>query len=299
MNITTNFLNRVLRITCSSQVFLTLLAGMCISKAADPAHGTVIERGPHHRVIKLQVPEEVPGMPPHSYIELCTGMHYWEDGQWKESSEEIEEYALGFVARKGQHKLVLSKNLKEKGSVDLLTPGEQRLRSTPMGLAYYEVPTGKSVLIAELKESKGEKYAPNQVIYRDAFTDIQADVRYIYTRAGFEQDVILRQQLPSPTEFGMNPSNTRLEVWTEFFETAKPETNPYAKKDKTVIDGREVKIPDLMIKQSEQQKVKEDKSVENRYLGGMLLDTGKAFMEEGDELGRHIQKQWDQISLTT
>ena len=157
MNINIHFFNSVRRIALSSYILLSLLAGIYESRAADPANGTVIERGPHHRVIKLQVPEEQPGLPPNSYTELCTGMHYWEDGQWKESSEEIEEYALGFVASKGQHKLVLSKNLKEKGSVDLLTPGEQRLRSTPMGLAYYEVSSGKSVLIAELKESEGER----------------------------------------------------------------------------------------------------------------------------------------------
>ena len=62
----------------------------------------------------------------------------------------------------------------------------------------------------------------NQVIYPNAFTDFKADVRYTYTKAGFEQDIILREQPPTPESFGLNPATARLEILTEFFSPPQP-----------------------------------------------------------------------------
>jgi hypothetical protein len=61
-------------------------------------------------------------------------------------------------------------------------------------------------------------------VYPNAFAGVQADIRYTYTKGAFEQDVILRETLPSPAEWGFNPAATRLDVWTEFVEAADPET---------------------------------------------------------------------------
>ena len=49
------------------------------------------------------------------------------------------------------------------------------------------------------------------------------DVRYTVAQSFFEQDLILREQIPSPAELGLNPLTARLEVWTEFFDTPEPE----------------------------------------------------------------------------
>jgi len=57
----------------------------------------------------------------------------------------------------------------------------------------------------------------------DAFTDFKADVRYTYSRAGVEQDIILREQPPSPASFGLSPQTTRLQVWTEFYDPPAPQ----------------------------------------------------------------------------
>ena len=65
----------------------------------------------------------------------------------------------------------------------------------------------------------------NQVIYPDAFTDFKADLRYTYTKAGFEQDIILREQPPTPESFGLDPETTRLQVLTEFFNPPQPEVH--------------------------------------------------------------------------
>lgn len=45
---------------------------------------------------------------------------------------------------------------------------------------------------------------------------------YVYTKAGFEQDIVLQEQAPSPESVGLNPATTRLQVWTEFFDPPQP-----------------------------------------------------------------------------
>ena len=39
------------------------------------------------------------------------------------------------------------------GSIDMLMPDNKRLRSKPLGIAFYDASSGKSLLIAELKDS--------------------------------------------------------------------------------------------------------------------------------------------------
>ena len=48
------------------------------------------------------------------------------------------------------------------------------------------------------------------------------DLRYSYTKAGFEQDIILRQQPPTPESLGLNPDTARLQIMTEFFTAPQP-----------------------------------------------------------------------------
>jgi hypothetical protein len=47
-------------------------------------------------------------------------------------------------------------------------------------------------------------------------------VRYTYTKAGLEQDIILRERPPLPEAYGLDPATTRLEIWTEFFNPPEP-----------------------------------------------------------------------------
>jgi hypothetical protein len=51
---------------------------------------------------------------------------------------------------------------------------------------------------------------------------LKADLLYTYTKAGFEQDVILREQPPVPEVFNLDPQNTRLQLMTEFFNPPQP-----------------------------------------------------------------------------
>jgi hypothetical protein len=158
---------------------------------------TIAERGPHSRVWQKTTYETGPDGQPmpvaHSYTELATGMHYQgADGQWVESKEEISilPNGAGAVATNGQHKAIFPPDL-YNGQIELNTPDGKWLRSQVLGLSYFDTASGQSVLIAEIKTSVGQLASSNVVIYPDAFTDISADVRYTYTRAGFEQDITM------------------------------------------------------------------------------------------------------------
>lgn len=188
----------------------------------------VVERGPHHRT--WQRVEAVPGPggrmveQRRRYQEIASGLHFQnERGEWEESREEIEllPNRTGAVARKGRHKVIFPPELKE-GLIELQSAEGTWLRSRVWGLAYYDTATGESVLLGETQESAGRLVGENVVTYADAFTDLRADVRYTYTRAKFEQDVVLREEPPEPEQFGLSSRTTRLQVLTEFVEAPQP-----------------------------------------------------------------------------
>ena len=66
--------------------------------------------------------------------------------------------------------------------------------------------------------------SPNgpEVIYPDAFTDFEADIRLTYSKAAFEQEIILRQRPPAPEEYGLMSHTARLQVWTESVQPPVP-----------------------------------------------------------------------------
>ncbi len=189
-----------------------------------------VDAGPHHRTwqnVKIQLNEQGQQVATtNSYVELATGMNVWSEteGTWLPASDEIELVNGGAIAARTQHKVIFLPNLNDRQPpIDLFLPDGNRLRSQIVGLAYTERDTGRSVFISELKDSVGQVVGRNQVIYPDAFESIKADVRYTVTPSYFEQDVILREQIPSPAELGLNPITARLEVWTEFFDQPEPE----------------------------------------------------------------------------
>ena len=156
----------------------------------------------------------------HRYTELATGLNYLKDGQWTASKEEIQVLPDGGAAAvQGQHQVYFPGNIYQ-GEIELITPDGKHVKSRPMGLSYDD--GQNTVLIAELKDSVGYLVSSNQIVYPDAFTDFKADLRYTYTKAGFEQDIILREQPPVPATFNMNPDETHLQLLTEFFDAEEP-----------------------------------------------------------------------------
>ncbi|HYG33797.1 MAG TPA: hypothetical protein VEC99_03375, partial [Clostridia bacterium] len=206
-------------------------ASTATKRGGAEANYSVVERGPHHRVwarVSWE-PNPLGGFTArtNTYTELCGGLHYQDQGgQWVEAREQIEAFPGGAVARQGQTQVIFANNLATAGAIDMQAPDGQRFRSHILGLSYYSPRTGQNVLIAEVKDCQGQIVEPNQVVYPDAFTDIAASVRYTYTRAGFEQDVIIESQLPEPEEFGLDSEDCVLQVLTEFITPNEPVATP-------------------------------------------------------------------------
>src|SRR5204862_3454002 len=69
-----------------------------------------------------------------AFVELATGMSYWDGQQWMESESTFDTTSDGFAATRMQHKVRLGGNIKQLGAVTLTTPDGNTLRSTPMGI---------------------------------------------------------------------------------------------------------------------------------------------------------------------
>ena len=156
----------------------------------------------------------------HHVTELATGLNHRVNGQWVESKEEIDVLPNGTAAAtNGQHQAYFPGDI-YNGVIEVVTPDGLHLQSQPLGLSYFD--GTNSVLIAELTNSIGYVVGSNQVIYPNAFANFAADLRYTFTKSGFEQDIILRESPLTPESYGLNPDTTRLQILTEFFNTPQP-----------------------------------------------------------------------------
>jgi len=211
----------------------------------------------------------------HQYTELATGLHYWNNGQWVDSKEEINILPNSTAAAiHGQHQAYFSGNIYQ-GVIELVTPDGKHLQSRPLGLSYDD--GTNTVLIAELTNSVGYLVGSNQVIYPDAFTDFKADLRYTYTKAGIEQDVVLREQLPGPESYGLNPATARLQVLTEFFNPPQPA------------------VTATMLPQSAGTGLTD----ENLNFGTMRMGRGKAFLIGNSAKATPVSKSWQRLEGRT
>lgn len=165
----------------------------------------VAERGPHSRIwqrvtLRTNVAGDVFGTT-NSFTELNTGMAHLVANEWVDSNDKITISPLGGQAINGQHNVMFLGNINTAGAIDLTTPDGKHLRSTILGLSYLDTATGRSVMIGELQDSRGQLLpSENEVLYPNAFTNVAADVLYKNTKAGLEQNIILRRQLPSPAD---------------------------------------------------------------------------------------------------
>lgn len=200
------------------------LSGRCGVLVRGPE---TVESGPHHRVVR-QVWEVMDWrgqtvLVTNQYTELASGLNWYDEAgkRWVISRAEFEQSRSGYlIGRQSQYKVILSPNLAEEGAVDLLCPDGVRLRSTILGVGLVDTSSGESVLFGEVKSSRAEWVAPNQVVYRDAFDGLVADVRYTILPDRFEQDLILREGIDPEVVigFGIDPRNARVAVLTEFFD---------------------------------------------------------------------------------
>lgn len=197
--------------------------------AQVPAPGpyTPAEQDCNHKVWQrvTWIPDPFGSLTPvtNSYTELQTAMARLVNGQWVDCSEQMQLTPTGAAATNTQHAVALLGNINAQGSVDLTTPEGFHLVSNILGLSYFDTASGQSVWVGETKDSNGELLpSGNEALFPDAFSGCSADVLYVNGISRFEQIVILRTQLPSCTQWGLNPATTLLGVVTEFTNPPQP-----------------------------------------------------------------------------
>ena len=232
--------------------------------------------GPHHRTVQWVHQETTPEgqnlAVTNSYVELGLGLNRWDEdrGEWVPAQAQFEQTREGyFIARQTQHQVILSPDLAVEGAVDLLTPDGQRLRSTPLGIALLDTQSGLSVMLGEITSCQGEWLAPGELIYRGAFEGLNAHVRYRLSLSGFEQDILLEDEIGPElvAELGLDPRSTRALVLTEVFEGPEPE------------------------------RVDVGPGIERLSFGAMHIDPGQAFRIESDraEASAPVRPSWELI----
>jgi hypothetical protein len=204
----------------------TLTTAASQGNVPAPTDYQIVQQDGNSRVWQREIYEQEPNgqivARPHKFTELATGLNYKDlsTGQWQPSKEEIDIQPDGTLsATQGQHQVYFPGNI-YGGEIELVTPDGVQLHSCPVALSYDD--GANTVLIGVLTNSIGQLVGSNQVIYTNAFVGLDADLIYSYTRSGLEQDVVLREQPPTPASLGLNPDTTRLQVLTEFFDPPQP-----------------------------------------------------------------------------
>lgn len=189
-----------------------------------PTPYTVISRDANSRVWERTTYEVTPSgqiiSHKQHYTELASGLCYKQNGQWVDSQEQINILPDGTAAAtNGQYQAYFPGDIYD-GVIRLVTSDGLKLQSRPIGLSYDD--GTNTILIAELTNSVGQLIGDNQVIYTNAFAGLSADLLYTYRKSGFEQDVVFREQPPTPEEYGLSSANARLQLLTEFFNSPTP-----------------------------------------------------------------------------
>lgn len=123
----------------------------------------------------------------------------------------------GAYASYGVHVARFPADVNGENPVRMVTPDGRALAFRPTFLSLRDTQTGEGLLIAQITNRTGLVVGTNKVVYTNAFAGINADVRLIYTAHSLEQDIIFHEQPALPE--GFTAENTRLEVWTEWFDS--------------------------------------------------------------------------------
>lgn len=235
----------VLILTISS----TAAVGQLSTESSSVSY-TCTERGPHSRVwqshtfITNDSGEVITNTV--SYTELCTGICYLQNGQHVDSVEQINIVGTGAQAKQGPCQVTWAADASTAGgAVKFTSPGGSNFTSGVYGLSLRDISSGSNVLIATITNSIGVLNGNNEIDYPLAFSGLQADIQNIYMLSGFEQNIILRQQLPSPSDYGLNPDTTYFDVLTQFYNAPEPEftiVETNAQPDDVQIDFGDVGI---------------------------------------------------------
>jgi hypothetical protein len=161
--------------------------------------------------------------------EVATGLNYIDaSGVWTESEDLIEPLANGAAtAVHGRYSAYFSPaGLNDDAALTIVTSSNRVYQARVLGIYYFDAQSGQSTLLAAPSDAAvAEILPPNQIVYRGAFDSdtLKADLRYTYTKAAFESDVIItRQPKLSPADCGLNPATTRIQVRHQWLGAPTP-----------------------------------------------------------------------------
>jgi hypothetical protein len=150
-------------------------------------------------------------------------MNRFSSGQYVAANPQFAITPTGASAANTVHSVALLGNANGIGAADVTLPDGQHLTSGVLGLSYYDTASGQAVMIGEIQDCQGQLTpSGNEALYTNAFQGVVADLLYVNQIAGLEQFVVLREQLPPPAIWNLNPSTTMLEVITEFTNAPTP-----------------------------------------------------------------------------
>ncbi len=155
----------------------------------------------------------------HRVTELATGLNYKNAaGEYVPSRAVVEPVQGGAAAVHGQTKVRWASSLGAPWPVEIKTPDGKTLRSRVLGVTCSDS-TGKSVWLGQVKEDvQGYIVGENIVVYPDCMTGIQCSIRFTYTRAGIEQDLLVEESLEGlrPADLGLDPDTAVIALVSEF-----------------------------------------------------------------------------------
>src|SRR5262249_48786402 len=143
---------------------------------------------------------------------------------------------------------------------------------TPLGISFFD--GEKSVLLGQIKPSRGVLIASNVVIYPDCFLDCKGSVRVVLTLAGLEVDVLFHEQLPAPPRaYGLNEALTKTEVLTELFQAPVPVKTGHFIPPRWDASGQPLGEP-----------LKDEKL----QFGAMTMQLGRAFSADSAPISQNV-----------
>jgi len=138
----------------------------------------------------------------------------------EEPQVQMRIHDSGATAQGGAHRLDLDGNLNVRHAVRIVMADKQEMEGHVVSLAASDA-SGQRVWLGQVKDCVGEQIpGTTQVIYRDAFESIKADVIVGYGLNSVEQFVVFRERFELPATIAA--STARLEAWTEWFQAPEP-----------------------------------------------------------------------------
>ena len=167
----------------------------------------------------------------HRVTEVATGLNFLDSsGVWTQSADLIEPLTSGGAAAvHGRYSAYFSPaGLNDDAALTIVSQSNRVYQARVLGIYYFDTQSGQSNLLATPSDAAvAEILPPNQIVYRGAFNSPQfkADLRYTYTKAAFESDVIITSQPKlSPADCGLNPDTTLIQVRHQWLGASMPRT---------------------------------------------------------------------------